>query len=494
MNVAMISWDYTSQAYPIRLLSAILSEEGHGFKILFPLTFREKAADLNDPGIIEKKSKGLLKIIEECDLLGFSFLANHAGMAARLAKIIKKRYPKKTIISGGIHASVMPDQALEFSDYVCVGEGEKSFPAFIKALEEGRDPLDIPGIIDGSVPKERRTCSGTVENLDTLPVPGFFFDRTYIYMPDDGRWEKADSARLFPLKKSGEPIFSYYLFPDRGCAGNCSYCCRPLMKKLSGQTRVRKRSATDITAELVKAREEAPHIRKVFIYSDDFMFWSKDELMGFIEVYKKKIGLPFSFLCSPRTYDDGKMEILFGSGLVSSYGVGIQTGSDRMKDIYRRRISNDRVIETAKRMRRFSKKYKVRPVFDFIIDSPWETDEDRLKTLELIARLPKPFKHLLYTFTFYPGTELYEKALREGMLKESESLSYFSSLCSDVYYLNTRLRRKGRGTDIFIKLSEIAGALPAPFSLIRFLYHHKPGVLIEPLYVLARVRKSVIGR
>ena len=53
-----------------------------------------------------------------------------------------------TILGGG-GFSIYPREILEMfgADYGVVGEGEKSLPALIKALESGRDPLEIPGVV-----------------------------------------------------------------------------------------------------------------------------------------------------------------------------------------------------------------------------------------------------------------------------------------------------------------------------------------------------------
>jgi len=57
------------------------------------------------------------------------------------------------------------------------------------------------------------------------------------------------------------------------------------------------------------------------------------------------------------------------------------------------------------------------PSYDIILDNPWESENDLTKTLMLISNLPKPYGIELYSLTFYPATELYDKAKREGVIK-----------------------------------------------------------------------------
>ena len=48
------------------------------------------------------------------------------------------------------------------------------------------------------------------------------------------------------------------------------------------------------------------------------------------------------------------------------------------------------------------------PLYDFIIDNPYETDEDIIKTLRLILTLPRPYGIMVFSLAFYPGSELYD--------------------------------------------------------------------------------------
>ena len=51
---------------------------------------------------------------------------------------------------------------------------------------------------------------------------------------------------------------------------------------------------------------------------------------------------------------------------------------------------------------------------DFIGDNPYETDDDRQETLDLLCRLPKPFYFNYFSLTYFPGVDLTERALRDG--------------------------------------------------------------------------------
>ena len=53
---------------------------------------------------------------------------------------------------------------------------------------------------------------------------------------------------------------------------------------------------------------------------------------------------------------------------------------------------------------------------DFIGENPYESEADRRETVELLARLPKPFYFNYFSLTYFPGVDLTERALRDGFI------------------------------------------------------------------------------
>ena len=97
--------------------------------------------------------------------------------------------------------------------------------------------------------------------------------------------------------------------------------------------------------------------------------------------------------------------------------MGIQTGSERMRELYNRRDSNEIIIQAAKIINKYKDQLLV-PHYHIILENPWETDQDAIDTLNLILELPKPFCLRLSTLQFFPGTELYFKGKEEGLFKD----------------------------------------------------------------------------
>jgi hypothetical protein len=72
-------------------------------------------------------------------------------------------------------------------------------------------------------------------------------------------------------------------------------------------------------------------------------------------------------------------------------------------------MSNETFISAARQI----KKYNVPCLYDVILDNPYETEDDVIRTIDVLLKIPKPFMLQMYSLCFYYGTEIYEKALKE---------------------------------------------------------------------------------
>jgi len=69
-------------------------------------------------------------------------------------------------------------------------------------------------------------------------------------------------------------------------------------------------------------------------------------------------------------------------------------------------------MEIAKSLHKYS---DLAVCYDFIGMNPFETEEDLISTIRFIRNLPEPFFIYNNNLAFYPGTYLYEKALKSGI-------------------------------------------------------------------------------
>ncbi len=73
---------------------------------------------------------------DDSDLIAISFFTPQAGYAYELGDQFIKR--GKTVVMGGMHPSMIPDDVVEHCTSVCIGEGDTVWPAIIDDFRNGR--------------------------------------------------------------------------------------------------------------------------------------------------------------------------------------------------------------------------------------------------------------------------------------------------------------------------------------------------------------------
>ncbi|MFP5259356.1 MAG: B12-binding domain-containing radical SAM protein, partial [Acidobacteriota bacterium] len=177
-----------------------------------------------------------------------------------------------------------------------------------------------------------------------------------------------------------------------------------------------------VMAELRQITARYPFIEAVQLFDDTFFSRRLDWLRAFAVAYKKDIGLPLYCQASPTTLAADKLDVLIEAGLCY-VEMGIQTGSARMREMFGRPEDDATVIAGANLLSARRDKL-LPPDYHVIIDAPWETPEDLLDTVRLLARLPKPFGLAIASLVYFPETELYRRAMAEGRIHHEETEIY----------------------------------------------------------------------
>ncbi|MEV8556456.1 RiPP maturation radical SAM C-methyltransferase [Streptomyces sp. NPDC051917] len=153
----------------------------------------------------------------EPDVVGFTttFMQNVSSLA--LARELKRRRPESTVVLGGSNCDGPMGHALHrnhpFVDHVVRGEAEYAFPALLRHLAEGTDPVDVPGLCwwDGPVSRANPATRRTVAPAD---IPS----------PDYDQWQAALDAS--PVREYVHP--KLVVEGARGCwwgeKHHCTFC------------------------------------------------------------------------------------------------------------------------------------------------------------------------------------------------------------------------------------------------------------------------------
>lgn len=271
---------------------------------------------------------------------------------------------KYTLIAGGPHVTARSSELLKLGfDHLFIGDGEQSLIRFL----EGEEQLVFDGV------SER-------VSLDDYPP---FCAELDLFMPIE---------------------------ITRGCAFNCAYCQTPFI----GGHKPRHRSVEQIVYYCQIGLEKHKVVAR-FISPNSFGYGSIDGIKPNAELIEKllfglkKIGMKeiyfgtFPSDVRPESVSDEVLRVIKKYVNNRSIIVGAQSGSEEVL----KKIHRDHSAEELLRAVELILRHGFTPHVDFIFGFPFETDEDRQKTLSLIEKLIEmSCKIHAHTFMPLPGTEL----------------------------------------------------------------------------------------
>jgi anaerobic magnesium-protoporphyrin IX monomethyl ester cyclase len=331
---------------------------------------------------------------EDYDIVGFTSMTWQIKTAYRLAKAVKAARPNTPIIMGGIHPSYMAQECFDTGvvDYVCQGEGEATFPEFLRVLFSGGDVAKVEGIAypdkDG---KAISTPKRALVDLEALPEP---------------------ARDLVPIKKflddgSPNPVFQDMggVMFSRGCTANCDFCASPDFWR----RKVRGRTTEQVLAEVTGIQDRFGV--NAFGIHDDIFTVDRKFLFEFCDRVKPRRA---TWTCLARVdqMDEEKLLKMREAGCVLvSYGV--ESGNQDVLNFEHKHQTLDRV----KKVFALHHKLKVPVCALIIIGHPRETVKALNDTYDLIAEI-KPTWTICQFMSPYPGTALHYAGIaeREGTL------------------------------------------------------------------------------
>ena len=163
---------------------------------------------------------------QEADIVGITSYTSSVNRGYEIAQIYREQ--GITTIMGGIHVSMMPEEALNYCDAVVVGEAEGVWPKVLEDFEA--DTL-------------KRHYQGSWTDLEQLPLPRRDILRNEYYL-----WGSIQTSR--------------------GCPMDCSFCS---VTAFNGR-RFRRRRLEDVIEEL----ERIPQ-KKVMITDDNLTGYSEED-------------------------------------------------------------------------------------------------------------------------------------------------------------------------------------------------------------------------
>lgn len=331
------------------------------------------------------------------DLAGVSGLVTTITYQEWLIPLLKQLRPGAPVISGGGLATSNPDMLMRNTpvDYLSCGEGELTMLEFVRAIEQGRAPHDVPGLCfrrNGSM-----ACAPPRENirdLDEVPFPAWDLLPVDVYLQNPIWGDVAANSSGF--KKGVSTARSMNIITSRGCPFSCNYCYH-----LFGRSSYRFRSAASIVSEM-EALVERYGVDFIGFVDDNTMA-SKRHLMEFCDLLDEH-RLPVTWGCHGRVTSAAPdvLERMAEAGCVW-IGYGIESGSQRMLDLMNKKAK----VAQARQAIIDTRAAGIYPNTTFIFGYPGETRETIQETVEFKRELGLECPS--FFATPYPGTPLWEQ-------------------------------------------------------------------------------------
>jgi ribosomal peptide maturation radical SAM protein 1 len=302
-------------------------------------------------------------------VVGFTSTFQQNAASFALARRIKQRYPHVCLLFGGANFEGEMGSELVRSipcvDYAVIGEGDIAFPEFLIALQEGRDPAAVPGVVcrrDGAVtPLQLRP---PFERMDELPVPDY-----------EEYFERAELLGLLPAAPRRDVDLPFE--SARGCwwgeKQHCTFC------GLNGLgMRFRAKSPERLLAELAELSRRYRSFRFEAVDNILDMSYLKSVFERVVEA-----GLDYQFFYEIKANLTREQIKVMNEAGVRIVQPGIESLSSHVLKLMRKGCTAIQNVNTL----RWARYYGIRAAWNLLWGFPGETEEDYRQQLGLLRHL-----------------------------------------------------------------------------------------------------------
>jgi radical SAM superfamily enzyme YgiQ (UPF0313 family) len=325
------------------------------------------------------------------------------AQAVALSNLIKKRFPKVTVVWGGKLPTMFPEIVGRHPsvDILVRGDGEVVFAELVETLSNGGDLSKVRGI------SYRRhgimTHNDAAPPVDLAALPPLRYDLIDI----------ADHTTIFGGRRS----FNYE--SSRGCPVGCTFCYNTQEPSYRAYPAER---VIDDVKRLVR-----DHGIEQIWFVDDNLCRDHDRLLAIAEGITP-LGLTWdtqgAVLDDINALDDRALDVMAESGCVRLM-MGVQTAVPRIARLMR----SSATPETALTVNRRLMARGIRPHYYIMLGFPDETDDERRQTIDLALRLtkenPEATTSPFFCYEPWPGTPLFRYVAKRHGLREPEDVSFW---------------------------------------------------------------------
>ncbi len=383
---------------------------------------------------------------DKCVCVGVSAMTSYQIMdGMNFSRQVKELNPDIPIIWGGWHPSLMSRQTISSGlvDIVVTGQGEITFPQLVERLAQKGSLKDVPNLLYKD-DKNNIASTGECFLKEIKTVKSIEHSYKYINM-EHYIQELWGNKRVIGYESS------------RGCPWNCKFCS-------IGSVYSRRWNA--LTAEQtlngVKYLYEKHSIDAVHFYDNNF-FVDKKRALDFsrcmtaenILVRWDGTAIVEQFANLSDEYIEDIIKSRFYRVII-----GVESGDEDVLKKINKRHRNDQVLQLIEKCKR----HHVMASLSFMVGFPWNPEKDFEETVRLIEKIKgidPNTEILLFIFSPYLGTPLYNVALEYGMTfpDSLEGWSRYTYEKSNAPWISDKLLKKINRYISFFGTKDISSGL-----------------------------------
>jgi anaerobic magnesium-protoporphyrin IX monomethyl ester cyclase len=327
------------------------------------------------------------------DILGLSLNSLNIYNGKSIARLTRRLCPETLIVAGGVHASMRPEECLEFSDFVVRGEGEETFWEIVQGNEieliKGLSYRNNGKVIHN---KER----DFIKDLDSLPFPE--------YDLFSGINNHANQC--------------WGIMGSRGCPYDCIFCLSPKTWK----RRVRFRSPDNIAQEIEQLHRKYK-VNAITFHDDTINIPPQRAIDICNAIIGRNLHKVISFECQLKANSNLINPEMFASLREANFKriyFGIESGSDRVLSSVHKSLT----VGEAKTAIKMARTAGIERVVGFYMVGQWnESASDVFKTLRFIVN--SKTEAFCGVCTPFPGTEFYNLLKQGGRMPKEPKWGEF---------------------------------------------------------------------
>ena len=324
------------------------------------------------------------------DYVGITFTTPLVSEACTLAKAAREECSEAMIIAGGVHASTLPREVLETSDFdvVVIGEGEET----LRELCRGTALENTAGIVFkkngefvATVPREM------IMNLDELPMPAWqLYDLKYYRSPHI-------ASRKNPVG---------YMETNRGCNHFCTYCSQNIFGH-----KVREKSPERVVEEMFRMVELG--FNDIHIKDNNFTADIDRAKAVCRLLVERKFPAPWALPTGVNIHDvDLEFFELARKAGCYQIAFGIESASP---EVLKRVNKKQNPVEIRNAVN-LAHKAGLETIGFFMIGLPGDTEETIKESIRFACSLPLTYAKASMTLPF-PSSALFRQIDLEGRIK-----------------------------------------------------------------------------